>query len=294
MTRTTRTLTRATLMLVALALAAAGASAQPVLPAPTAPLSAAERAEMGGLMPPRVDGPPKTIAVLLFPDFTPLDAVGPYQMLAGLRRAGHRVVIVAAEAGLVESDSPMALRADESFASVGPVDVLIVPGGGRGPMVAARDTATTAFVRRVYDSGAIVASVCTGAWILAGAGVLQPGDTASTHWAGDTVLATYGVRSSGERVHRAGRVWSAGGVASGIDLGLALVAEIAGPEQAERTRLALEYAPAPDPAAATPAGTGGAVAEATDRLMRLYYQDAAAGLPADPDAPAARAPAGGR
>ena len=221
------------------------------------------------------EGSAGTVAVLLFPGVVPLDAVGPYQMLVALRRSGYRVVTVAKEAGIVESDGPLALRADASFESVGPVDVLVVPGGAHGTMDAAPGTATTAFVRAVYDAGATVASVCTGAWLLAGAGVIGPGDTAATPWGGDVVLERYGVAASDERVHRAGRVWTAGGVSSGIDLGLALVAELGGAELAERTRLVNQYAAHPDPAAATPAGSGHPVAPGVERLVDLVYRSMA-------------------
>jgi cyclohexyl-isocyanide hydratase len=95
-------------------------------------------------------------------------------------------------------------------------------------------------------------SVCTGALVLGAAGLLR-GKRATTHWYAHDFLARFGAVPVQDRVVRDRNLITAGGVTSGIDFGLAVVAELLGREEAETVQLALEYAPAPPFGAGTPA-----------------------------------------
>ena len=137
-----------------------------------------------------------------------------------------------------------------------PLDLICIPGG-RGVVGAIGDDETVAFVRRQADGAAYVTSVCTGAFVLGVAGLLK-GRRATTHWAYTDLLPLVGATHEKARVVRDGNVITAGGVTSGIDFGLSVVAEIAGETEARAIQLGIEYDPAPpfdsgDPDRAPPA-----------------------------------------
>ena len=190
------------------------------------------------------------IAITLFDRFAPLDAVGPYQVLTAL--PGAEIILVAERAGgIPDSSGSLTLQADAAFADVPHPDVILVPGGrgqaeqmGPGPLqdwlLAADETSTW------------TTSVCTGALILAGAGLLT-GREATTYWLAHDELARLGAKPRSERYVFDGKYATAAGVSAGIDLALALSARIAGDEEAQRIQLAIEYDPQPPHNAGSPA-----------------------------------------
>jgi putative intracellular protease/amidase len=181
---------------------------------------------------------------LIFDKLTALDAVGPYEVLS--RLPGAEVEFVAKEAGPKPTDTGMlSLIAERAFADVDPgdVDILLIPGGeGNRPML--EDDETLDWVRAVHAGSEWTTSVCTGSMVLGAAGVLD-GLRATTHWAYKETLTKYGATPVSERVVRDGKVFTAAGVSSGIDMALTLVAEITGPEVAQAIQLGIEYDPAP-------------------------------------------------
>ena len=116
--------------------------------------------------------------------------------------------------------------------------------GGFGTVAAIEDQAYLARIRRLGDKARYVTSVCTGSLLLAAAGLLR-GKRAACHWAWRDKLADFGVTPDPARVVRDGNVFTGGGVTAGIDMALAVMAEIAGRDYAETVQLAIEYAPAP-------------------------------------------------
>jgi transcriptional regulator GlxA family with amidase domain len=99
-------------------------------------------------------------------------------------------------------------------------------------------------LRRLSARAQFVTSVCTGSLLLAAAGLLR-GKRAACHWAWRELLADFGVTPDPARIVRDGNVITGGGVTAGIDMALAVMAEIAGVDYAETVQLALEYAPEP-------------------------------------------------
>jgi transcriptional regulator GlxA family with amidase domain len=172
---------------------------------------------------------PRRVVIVAFPGIQPLDAIGPaevFRTAATLVPGAYSVEIVAARSGPVPSTS-VGLVADRSFrACRGVIDTLIV-AGGPGSRDAARDHATVAWVRTAAARSRRVCSVCTGAFVLAKAGILD-GHRATTHWASCDRLAERYPAVSVERdpiFVRDGNVYTSAGVTAGMDLALALVEE---------------------------------------------------------------------
>ncbi|MEV1172540.1 DJ-1/PfpI family protein [Nonomuraea sp. NPDC049784] len=182
------------------------------------------------------------IAIPLFDRFTALDAVGPYEVLKFLPEA--EIVFVAAESGPVR-DVPtwLAITADATFNDVGSCDVLLVPGGP-GSRALLGDDQLLAWIRRMHQESTWTTSVCTGSLLLAAAGLLT-GLSATTHWAAVDVLESFGATYTPDRVVFQGKIVTAAGVSSGIDMALELAARIADQTTAEAIQLAIEYDPQP-------------------------------------------------
>ena len=172
------------------------------------------------------------ILLLAFPDVQLLDVSGPLQVFASANElaAQQRLAepyaprVVAAEAGLVTSSSGLALLAHSISSVKGLIDTLIVPGG-RGVSAASEDARLTRWIRRQTSRSRRIASVCSGAFLLAEAGLLD-GRRVVTHWGRCDELAN---RYPKLRVEtdpifvRDGDIWTSAGVTAGIDLALALV-----------------------------------------------------------------------
>jgi transcriptional regulator GlxA family with amidase domain len=178
------------------------------------------------------------IGVLVFPDFQLLDAAGPISVFEiAARFAGQpaSIRVLAATPGPVRSSSAAEMLA-RGLKPSGAITTLIV-AGGEGVDAAATCERTLSFVRRVAKRGVRIASVCSGAYILAEAGLLD-GRRATTHWRRTRhFLSCYPkVKLEPDRIFaRDGNIWSSAGITAGIDLALALVAEDFGDEIAQKT-----------------------------------------------------------
>ena len=178
----------------------------------------------------------------LYDRFTALDAVGPYEVLSRLPWA--EVVFAAAQPGVVRTDAGLGVAADVALAEVGPCDVVVVPGGPGSEAVARDGHPLVEWVREVHPATAWTTSVCTGSEILGAAGLLR-GLEATTHWAQTERLEAFGATYSPRRVIVQGKVVTAAGVSSGIDMALVLVARLAGDEVSKAIQLGIEYDPQP-------------------------------------------------
>jgi transcriptional regulator GlxA family with amidase domain len=182
------------------------------------------------------------IAIPLFDRFTALDAVGPYETLS--RLPGARVTFVAAEPGPIATDNRMLrMVADRALDELPSPDIVVVPGG-IGTRAMMHDAQLIAWVRNAHATTEWTCSVCTGSLVLGAAGLLD-GLEATTHWMAMDALASTGARTTGRRVVEQGKIITAAGVSSGIDMGLTLAAKIAGNEVAQAIQLGIEYDPQP-------------------------------------------------
>ncbi|HVW18272.1 MAG TPA: DJ-1/PfpI family protein [Solirubrobacteraceae bacterium] len=182
------------------------------------------------------------IVIPLFDRFTALDAVGPYEVLS--RLPGATVTWAAKRPGLLHTDNGMlGLEATAALADLPSPDVIVFPGGV-GTRALLDDRETLDWLRAAHATSAWTTSVCTGSLVLAAAGLLD-GVAASTHWSAAELLERLGARYSTRRVSRHGRILTAAGVSAGIDMALALAAQIAGEEVAQAIQLYVEYDPQP-------------------------------------------------
>ena len=212
------------------------------------------------------------IGVLVFDGLTVLDAVGPYEVLSrlpglsSLRWIGCPGPAAGSAAGSVGSvvrddRGTVGVAVDVAMEDVDPssVDVLVVPGGyGTRPLM--KDEAVLSWVRAVHATSSWTTSVCTGSLVLGAAGLLD-GVRATGHWLARDLLASTGAVVVEDRVVREGKIVTAAGVSSGLDMALSLAGWIAGDEVAQSIQLAIEYDPQPPYDAGSPEKAPSAVVE---------------------------------
>jgi putative intracellular protease/amidase len=189
------------------------------------------------------------IAIPLYDRFTALDAIGPYEVLS--RIPGSTVRFAAAAAGPVRADTGMlTVHAEARLADLPEPEVVLVPGGP-GAKDLLGDEQLLGWIRHAHERSTWTTSVCTGSLLLAAAGVLD-GLEATAHWMELEQLAGFGALPVERRVVEQGKVITAAGVSSGIDMALTLTARIAGDEVAQAIQLGIEYDPQPPFDAGTP------------------------------------------
>jgi len=184
----------------------------------------------------------KQIAMLLYPGFTPLDAIGPYHALSQF--PGYEFFFVAQEAGPVSDGSATVIQAQKSISEVNSVDILVVPGGLPAITMARTGDPLIDWIAKIHPTTQWTISVCTGALMLGAAGVLK-GVQATTHWYSHSELSDYGAIPQDKRVVESGKIMTAAGVSAGIDMSLVLAMRIFGKEFAEKMQLDMEYDPKP-------------------------------------------------
>ena len=210
------------------------------------------------------------VVIPIFDQFTILDAVGPYQVLGQL--PGAEVVFAAQRRGpVIDNDHAAQLNALASLDEVARPDIVVVPGGpGEADQMAGGPLLE--WLVAADASSTWTTSVCTGALILARAGLLA-GRAATTNWLAMDELARLGARPCDERYVFDGKYLTAAGVSAGIDMALALVAKIVGDEAAMAAQLAIEYDPHPPFNAGSPATAPAelvAAQRAASRFARVY------------------------
>lgn len=193
------------------------------------------------------------IAIALYDQLTLLDAVGPYSVLAHVPGAEVRFVAESLDTIRPDVGTP-GLTPDATFADTPNPDIVVVPGGP-GTRRIATMASLVDWLRAVHPGTTHTTSVCTGAFALGAAGILE-GLTATTHWATLDRLAEWGAIPVTERVVDHGKVITAAGVSAGIDMGLTLAARLAGDDVARAIQLAIEYDPQPPFDAGSPAKAG--------------------------------------
>lgn len=189
----------------------------------------------------------KIIVFLLYPGLTVLDLIGPLEVFSSANNylaQPFRIVVAGETLSPVSTDTPAKLAPDVTLAEARRPFGVIVPGGGKPTLQAMGNRVLTGYLQEAAESAQFVGSVCTGALILAAAGLLE-GRRATTHWAYVPVLEKLGATYVAERWVEDGKFTTAAGVSAGIDMALHLIAKLGGEEASRRTQLDIEYAPEP-------------------------------------------------
>lgn len=185
----------------------------------------------------------RIIAFLLYQDCTPLDLIGPLQVLTSLPGPFHSVV-VGDTLEPVATDTPIRLQATALLEDVPTPDILVIPGGVAGTHRVMHDERLLAYVRRASETAQTVMTVCTGSLILGAAGLLE-GRDATTHWAAAPLLERYGARYQRHRWVESGKFLMTAGVSAGIDGALHLAARLTDEARALGIQAWIEYDPTP-------------------------------------------------
>jgi transcriptional regulator GlxA family with amidase domain len=189
------------------------------------------------------------VAFLLYHRFTGLDLIGPHDVLNSLPDV--EPAFVAETAGPVENESgTFSMIAEHSLTDVPSPDIVVVPGGF-GTRALLEHEPLLSWLRQVHETTTWTTSVCTGSLLLAAAGLLD-GAPATTHWLARDLLAQLGAKPVPDRVVEHGKIITAAGVSSGIDMALELVKRMHGTEAAQAVQLGIEYDPQPPVDAGSP------------------------------------------
>ena len=184
------------------------------------------------------------IAIVLYQGVTALDAIGPYEVLKFI--PGAEICFVSNKPQAITADSGvLVIGATHSFADVPRPDIVLVPGSTANTATAMADKELIAWLKQAHKTTKLTLSVCSGALILAAAGILD-GHPATTHWIAQDALKGFGaLPQKNARIVSSGKIMTAAGVSAGIDLALTVVKNICGQERAEVIQLSIEYDPQP-------------------------------------------------
>jgi transcriptional regulator GlxA family with amidase domain len=186
----------------------------------------------------------RRIALVIYEGLTALDLIGPLEVFAALsrRRPEFVPVVVAERSEPIRCDAGLEFLPNRSFDELPDPEVLVVPGGGLPTLRAMADPALRRYLRTAAAAADHVASVCTGALLLASIGLLA-GRTATTHWAYRAYLPSFGASYVQQRWVTHDGITTAAGVSAGIDMALWLAADLTDAATARRVQRDLQYEP---------------------------------------------------
>lgn len=181
---------------------------------------------------------------LIYDGVEELDVVGPWEIIKiwSEHFQGPQAFTVSQKGGLVTCARGMRIDSDYNFANCPPLNYLLVPGG-RGRKQQVNNPALINFIKQQAQQVQQLLSVCTGAFLLQKAGLLK-GHKATTYWSAIDELKQFPeIKIKEERYIKDKNIWTGAGVSSGIDLALALIADVAGKKIAGKVQLLAEYFP---------------------------------------------------
>lgn len=181
------------------------------------------------------------VGMVVFPNLTMLDFVGPYDVFS--KASCFKVVVISRDTRPLQAEGGLTFQASVDFEHCPQLDVIFVPGGkGINPILT--DKTYINFLQRQANEAQYITSVCTGSLVLAAAGLLT-GYKATTHWRSLDLLRLFNIETIKDRVVVDRNRITGGGVTSGIDFGLVLTAMVGGEAMAKTIQLMLEYEPVP-------------------------------------------------
>ncbi|WP_298319401.1 DJ-1/PfpI family protein [uncultured Aquimarina sp.] len=211
-----------------------------------------------------------TIGILLYDGYFMLDAMGPLSVLNGM--AYTKKLLIGRNKGIVNSSSNVKIQVDYSIKDIDQLDILVIPGGLIETYKATKDKELLDWIKKIDQNSKYTVSVCTGAWILGAAGLLE-GKEATTNWyKAEETLSLYGATYVKKRYTNDGKYWTSAGVSAGIDMSLALVDHILGRSYAEAIALNLEYDPNPPFSGGHPDNTNPVISYIIKRMYETGLQ----------------------
>lgn len=208
----------------------------------------------------------RTIGILVYDGVNDLDFTGPNYILRQMM--GAKTQLIGLKEGRIKTVMGTEITPNTVIDSVKQLDILVIPGGARGTVLAMYDQKLQDWIRMIDKNSIYTTSVCTGGWILAKSGLLKD-KKATTNWfEAEKMLAKYGAKFQQERYVNDGKYWTSAGVTAGMDMSLAIVRTIWGDDYTQAIMLDMEYDPAPPIEGGTPKKTGTAVLY----LMESMYE----------------------
>ena len=183
-----------------------------------------------------------TIGILLFSQVEELDFVAPYEVLSCVNKiqtSSTKILLVAETLDPVNAFNGLKVIPDITLQACPVLDILLVPGG-KGRILAMKDRVIKEFIQQQMATVRYMTSVCTGAFLLAEAGLLT-GKKATTYHTAFSELASYSVEVISAKVVQDGKIITAGGVSSGLELGFYLLKELFGASVSQEVARQMEY-----------------------------------------------------
>lgn len=183
-----------------------------------------------------------TIGILIFPQVEELDFIGPFEVLNYVNKVrpnSTKVRLVAKTLEPITAFNGLKIIPDITIEECPVLDIIIAPGG-KGRMVAMKDALIQKFIFKQAKTATYITSVCTGAFLLAEAGLLR-GKKATTYHTAFDELKVYGIDVVSSKVVKDGNFITAGGVSSGIELGFYLLKELFGTKISQEVANKIEY-----------------------------------------------------
>jgi transcriptional regulator GlxA family with amidase domain len=207
------------------------------------------------------------IAILLFDNYTALDVVGPYEVLSNI--PGAKIYFAAEKPGLYKNSKGIQISADYSLTDIEDPEILVIPGGfGIDAILNNHDILK--WINTVHEQSQWTTSVCSGALLLADAGILN-GRKATTHWNRAEQLKKYPVEFVNERYVRDGKIITSAGVSAGIDMAIYLTSLAFNDKLAQIIQLSIEYDPQPP-------FNSGSPKKAPEEIMDIWRKMKTAGM----------------
>jgi cyclohexyl-isocyanide hydratase len=207
------------------------------------------------------------VGIYIFKEMTMLDGYAPLQMLSAVEQ--FNTFTFASGTEPLPSDCGALLTPDYDFENCPRIDILVMPGG-RNVLPEMTNPALQGFLQKVAPEAKYITSVCTGALILAEAGLLD-GYKATTHWGWIDALDRYpNIEVVDERVAVDRNRLTGGGITAGLDFALTLISEVVGPPAAQAIQLMFEYRPMPPYDAGSPTSAPPQIKEMIDgKLLQV-------------------------
>jgi len=183
-----------------------------------------------------------SIGILIFPQVEELDFVGPFEVLNyvnKIRPDSTKVQLIAEALEPIQAFNGMKIIPDTTLEKCSALDIVVIPGG-KGRLTAMKSVAIKEFIQAQMKTAKYVTSVCTGAFLLAEAGLLT-GKKATTYHTALSELESYSVQVISSKVVQDGKIITAGGVSSGLELGFYLLKELFGSSISQEVARKIEY-----------------------------------------------------